>query len=102
LRRAIILRGFLNYGQMGNSLLLKLLTSSLPLEMIYADLSENPKSTGYTAENDEAEKLKMLDQLWEAVAASPGFSENDFADIARSTRLFENCEYLIEQYLSSR
>lgn len=83
-------------------ILLKMLASSLPLEMIYADLSENPKGTRSAEDTDEAEKLKMLDQLWEAVAESPGFGESDFADIARSTRLLENCEHLIERYLASR
>tara|TARA_B100002049_G_scaffold25402_1_gene16862 strand:+ start:4583 stop:6010 length:1428 start_codon:yes stop_codon:yes gene_type:complete len=83
-------------------MLLKLLASSMPLEMIYADLSENPKNIRNAEENDEAEKLAVLDKLWKAVAESPGFGESDFADIARSTRLFENCEHLVEQYLTSR
>jgi hypothetical protein len=66
-------------------LLLETISSSLPIEVIYADYSEDPKSVAQIpSEQDVLEKLKALREALPEIADAQTFRE-----VVDSTRLFE-------------
>lgn len=79
-------------------LLLETVAASVPVEMIYADYSTNPKEVRCSQADGErlTEQLKLLkgtlfsDHMADAAA---------FLDVIRSTRLFEDSMDMVEQFI---
>ncbi|WP_432736431.1 ATP-binding protein [Maridesulfovibrio sp. FT414] len=79
-------------------ILLEAIPSALPLEMIYSDYSTCPKSMS-TIESDkddiEEKMLIFKNVLVPEVVSSP----EDFKDILRSTRLFEDYPDIVDNFI---
>jgi hypothetical protein len=80
------------------SLLLEAISSSLPVEMIYADYSGDPRSvTQVSSEQDVREKLQALREALPEIVGAQTFRE-----IVASTRLFEKdrkAEEIIDTFI---
>ena len=77
--------------------LLEAAASSLPVEMIYSDYSTNPREVVQIPSAQDARErlLQLKHALW---GEGPGIA-GTFRDIVKSTRLFEDHEEVVEQYI---
>ncbi|MBI9080168.1 MAG: ATP-binding protein [Pseudodesulfovibrio sp.] len=79
-------------------MLLTAIPSSLPLEMIYSDYSTSPKSmsSNEPEEKDIANKLQVFKAaLVPDVVSTP----EDFKEVLRSTRLFDDHMHLVDEFI---
>ena len=78
--------------------LLESAATSLPLEMIYSDFSMNPKEM-ISPIMDNAEILSKLSQLNQILNQDGKMTPKNFREIVQSTKLFEDHEELLEEFI---
>lgn len=80
------------------ALLMEAIAASLPVEMIYSDYSTQPRDLTQAPSADDV-KARLRDlrcALWDGLPPDA----DTFRDIVRSTRLFENKEEIVEEYIT--
>ena len=84
-------------GVQNLQILLKSISASLPVEMIYSDYSIHPREVSQApAEEDATNKLQALRiALW----GDKSGDAKSFREIVRSTRLFEQHSEIVEKYI---
>ncbi|MCY1163820.1 DNA mismatch repair protein MutL [compost metagenome] len=84
-------------GRKSLSLLLSSISASLPVEMIYSDYSSHPREVRQAPASDDAlgNLRNLRDALW---GDGPG-NASAFIEVIRSTRLFEQCEEIVDKYI---
>ncbi len=78
-------------------LLLKAVSASLPVEMIYSDYSTHPRDVSQMPQVDDVKE--RLDDLRHALWSDRQGNADAFRDIVRSTRLFDDHEEIVENYI---
>ncbi len=80
------------------STVLQLISASLPVEMIYSDYSTHPADM--TQLNFEESELKdKLEMLKRILFDDNSFDADAFEEVARSTRIFENHNDIIQEFI---
>jgi hypothetical protein len=80
------------------NIILDSIAASLPVEMIYSDYSTSPREVAQSPENAD-EALDRLRSLHAALYGSGSGKAEEFIQIVRSTRLFEDRLDFVEEYV---
>ena len=79
--------------------LIEAISSSLPVEMIYSDLSTHPRDT-HQNETSREEINDRLTALRECLFGNGAVDVESFREVMRSTRFFEGFEDIAEDYIA--
>ncbi len=74
------------------------ISSSLPIEMIYSDFSTHSREM-LQPNLDRKEVLRQLNILKDSLSNGSVVDEDNFREVMRSTRLFENCMDIAEEFI---
>lgn len=85
-------------GSASLELLLKAAAAALPVEMIYSDYSTAPREIRQS-DTDDAETVKSLQALRTLLYGENGGKAQDFIEVVRSTRLFEDRQKIVEEFV---
>ncbi len=77
---------------------LGVVTSSLPVEMIYSDYSSNPRDVDQTSTEGEV-VVQRLKQLKETLFGEGAANSNVFREVMISTRMFDHHDEIVEKFI---
>lgn len=85
-------------GKQHLALLIDMIATSLPVEMVYSDYSTRPREVNQLSTNDSSVTLR-LHALKKVIAGNTLGDARVFREILKSTRLFENHMDIAEQFI---
>lgn len=85
-------------GKQHLALLMEMIASALPVEMIYSDYSTHPREVNQLPTDDGSITVR-LHALKQVIAGNTAADARTFREILKSTRLFENHMDIAEQFI---
>ncbi len=82
--------------------LLKLIESSIPIESIYSDYSQNPKEFEKIAEIEEEDIFDRLEDIWSILFESQDISMVDFKNIVLCLKPFRDHSKLVDKFIKRK